>query len=313
MTEKKQGGFLLEIVTFVSGALVMIYEITGSRILAPFLGSSTYVWTSLIGVILAALSLGYWLGGKTADKKPEIRVLSIVLLAGAFLMAATILLKDSILGAVARIPLNLEVKAVIAALVLFAPVSVLFGFVTPYVVRLRLNDVADAGKTVGRLYALSTVGSIVGTFLAGFALLPFVGSTRILYLIAASLLVLSLLLAPFSLKKIKAGAILLIMLAVGFSEFKVWAFRTRRDQHDFDTEYSRVRIKRDRDPKTGAPVRMMMTDPYFAQSGMFLENDELFFEYTKYYHLIRHFKPDFKSTLIIGGAGYSFPKDYIKK
>ena len=63
--------FLLEIVVFTSGALVMIYEIIGSRILAPYIGTSTYVWTSLIGVILASLSLGYWLGGKTADSKPD--------------------------------------------------------------------------------------------------------------------------------------------------------------------------------------------------------------------------------------------------
>jgi len=79
----KSGSGLLEITVFVCGALVMIYEIIGSRILSPYIGSSTYVWTSLIGVILAALSLGYWLGGKTADRRPEIKILAgVIFLAG---------------------------------------------------------------------------------------------------------------------------------------------------------------------------------------------------------------------------------------
>ena len=75
--------YILEITVFVCGALVMIYEIIGSRLLAPYIGTSTYVWTSLIGVILAALSLGYWLGGRWADRQPEIKVLaSVIFLAG---------------------------------------------------------------------------------------------------------------------------------------------------------------------------------------------------------------------------------------
>ena len=146
----------------------MIYEITGSRLLSPFIGSSTYVWTSLIGVILAALSLGYWLGGKTADLKPDLKILaSIIFLAGGT-VAVTILFKDIILSIIAQSSMILEIKSLVAALLLFAPASVLLGFVTPYAVKLKMSSLADSGKTVGRLYALSTVGSIFGTFLAGF-------------------------------------------------------------------------------------------------------------------------------------------------
>ena len=91
---QKLSNIALELTVFVCGALVMIYEITGSRLLSPFIGSSTYVWTSLIGVILAALSLGYWLGGKTADLKPDLKILaSIIFLAGGT-VAVTILFKD---------------------------------------------------------------------------------------------------------------------------------------------------------------------------------------------------------------------------
>src|SRR4051812_1115787 len=127
--------FLLETVVFVSGALVMIYEIIGSRILAPYIGTSTYVWTSLIGVILGSLSLGYWFGGQMADRQPALRILSVVLfIAGAFL-SATILLQNIVLSMISVSSLGLEIKSIVAALILFAPASVLFGFVTPYAVR----------------------------------------------------------------------------------------------------------------------------------------------------------------------------------
>ncbi|MEJ7701701.1 MAG: fused MFS/spermidine synthase [Pyrinomonadaceae bacterium] len=190
---------ILEITVFVCGALVMIYEIIGSRLLSPYIGASTYVWTSLIGVILAALSLGYWLGGKIADRRPEIKILAAVIFFAGGLVSLTIFSKDLILSFIAGSALQLEVKSLIAALLLFAPASVLLGFVTPYAVKLKMSSLADAGKTVGRLYALSTVGSILGTFLAGFFLIPFVGSTRTLYLIAACLISLSFLLVPFAL------------------------------------------------------------------------------------------------------------------
>ena len=210
--------FILEITVFVCGALVMIYEIVGSRLLAPYIGTSTYVWTSLIGVILAALSLGYWLGGKTADKKPDVKILASVIFLAGGAVGVTIFFKDAILSFIGISPLMLEIKSVLAALLLFAPASVLLGFVTPYAVKLKMSDLADAGKTVGRLYALSTVGSIFGTFLAGFFLIPFVGATRTLYIIAVSLILLSLLLAPFVLTRTNLTLLILFVFGIAFNE-----------------------------------------------------------------------------------------------
>ncbi len=176
----------------------MIYEIIGSRILSPYIGTSTYTWTSLIGVILAALSFGYWLGGKWADKKPDIKILAAAIFIAGGLFAVTILLKDFILAIISQNSLPLELKSIIAALLLFAPASVFLGFVTPYAVKLKTKTLDETGQTVGRLYALSTIGSIVGTFSAGFFLIPFVGSTRTLYFIAGSLILLSVFIAPFA-------------------------------------------------------------------------------------------------------------------
>jgi spermidine synthase len=304
---------LLETVVFVSGALVMIFEIVGSRLVAPYIGTSTYVWTSLIGVILGSLSLGYWLGGKTADRKPDIKILAGVLFVAAALLSATILLHNFVLYAIATSPLGLELKSILAALILFAPASVLFGFVTPYAIRLKMLNIEDSGKTVGRLYALSTVGSIIGTFAAGFFLLPFIGSLRTLYLITAILFALSILLAPFKITANNISAIILFLCAVGANEFYAFALGQTIGLRDFDTEYSRIRILNAVEKQTGKTVTNLVTDPLSTQSAIFHESDDLVLEYTKHYHLLRYFKPDFRETLMIGGAGYSFPKDYLRK
>jgi spermidine synthase len=304
--------YMLEITVFVCGALVMIYEIIGSRLLSPFIGVSTYVWTSLIGVILASLSLGYWLGGKTADRRPNVGVLAAAIFIAGGCVSVTILLKDIILSFIASAHTGLEVKSVIASLLLFAPASVALGFVTPYAVKLKMSALADSGKTVGGLFAFSTVGSIVGTFAAGFFLIPFVGSVRTLYLIAGTLIILSLLLVPFAVSRLQISVLVLFVLALAASEFSIYFVREKSGLHDIDTEYSRVQVFETTDPATGRRIRGLATDPYFTQSAVFLDSDEPVLRYSRYYHLLRHFKPDFQNTVMIGGAGFTFPREYLR-
>ena len=304
---------ILDITVFACGALVMIYEIVGSRLLSPFIGGSTYVWTSLIGVILGALSLGYWLGGRIADRKPDVKTLSFVIFFAAGFVSLTILLDDLILAVIAKSPLILEIKSVAASLLLFAPASVLLGFVAPFAVKLKMSAIEESGKTVGRLYALSTVGSIFGTFLAGFFLIPIIGSVRTLYLIAACLIVLSILLAPFVISRLNLAILIFFVFGITVSELNSYYILKKADLHDIDTEYSRVQVFQTKDAETKRPIRVLAFDPYYYQSAMFLESDELALEYSKFYHLLRHFKPDFQKTLLIGGAGYSFPKEYLQK
>lgn len=304
--------FVLEFTVFISGAVVMIYEIIGSRILAPFIGTSTYVWTSLIGIILAALSVGYWLGGKTADRRPNIKVLSSALFTAGGLIALTIFLQDAVLAFIATSGLILELKAVLAALILFAPASVLLGFVVPYAVKLKILSIADAGKTVGRIYAFSTVGSIFGTFLAGFFLIPFVGSVRTLYLIAGALLILGSVIAPFKFTQFRSAVVVLFVFAVATSEIYGYFLFRSIGLYDIDTEYSRVRVFDAKNPR-GEPVLALATDPYFIQSAIYPDSDELALEYTKYYYLVQDFRTDIKNALMIGGAGFTFPRDFLKK
>ena len=310
-TPKRQG--ILDIIVFVCGAVVMTYEITGSRVLSPFLGASTYVWTSLIGVILGSLSLGYWLGGRIADRKPDLKILASVIFIAGGLISLTVLIKEVALSFVASAPVGVELRSLIASLLLFAPASICLGFVTPYTVKLRMLSLADAGKTVGRLYALSTVGSIVGTFAAGFFLIPFVGSVRTLYALSAILIGLSILLVPFTISRTGIAVIVVFIFSIISNEAGVLILSRANGLHDMDTEYSRVQVFETIEPKSGKPILALATDPYFTQSAMFLDSDEPAFEYSRYYHLARHFKSDFRDTLVIGGAGYSVPKDFLRR
>ena len=291
----------------------MTYEIIGSRVLSPFIGASTYVWTSLIGVILGSLSLGYWLGGRLADRKPDLRILASVIFFAGGLISLTVLIKEIALSFIATAPVGIELRSLFASLILFAPASICLGIVTPYAVKLRMLSLEDAGKTVGRLYALSTVGSILGTFAAGFVLIPFIGSIRTLYGLSAVLLVLSVVLVPFSISRAKIGVIVVFLFSIVSNEASVILLRQSNDLHDIDTEYSRVQVFRTTDPKTGKPIEALATDPYFTQSAMFFDSDDHVFEYSRYYHLTRHFKPDLRDVLVIGGAGYSVPKDFLRR
>jgi spermidine synthase len=309
----KLSPFALEFAVFICGALVMIFEINGSRILAPFLGTSTYIWTSLIGVILAALSIGYWFGGRIADSKPHIAVLASAIFAAGGLVSLTTLVKEIVLGLISDVSIGLEVKALIAAIVLFAPASIAFGFVLPFAVKLRLRSVEESGTTVGRLYALSTIGSIAGTFLAGFLLIPTIGSLRTMYLIAAMLFLTSLLLAPLAIKPASFSAIVVFVFAVTGSELLAYQQWSQNRLFAVDTEYSHLTIFEPNDPKTGRKLQAMANDPFFVQSAVFLDSDDLVFEYGKHFHLAKFYKPDLANSLMIGGAAFAFPRDYLRK
>ena len=160
----------LGIVVFTAGVATLATEIAASRLLAPYFGSSTIVWANIIGLILLYLSIGYWLGGKVADRRPEPRLLGWMMLVAAGAVALTPFIARPILEVALRGLDAVSVGAVIgsffAALALFAVPITLLGAVAPFAIRLALVDVREAGAVGGRLYALSTVGSIVGTFLS---------------------------------------------------------------------------------------------------------------------------------------------------
>jgi spermidine synthase len=176
------GRRLLEITVFVVGAASLGAEIAAARLLAPWFGASTIVWANTIATVLVALSVGYALGGRAADRNPTQAGLSRIVLGSAVLLAIVPFLAGPFLRASVHAFDSLSVGVFLGSLVgvsvLIAVPVLLLGMVSPYAVRLRVDNLADAGRTTGRLYALSTVGSLVGTFLAALLLIPLVGTRR---------------------------------------------------------------------------------------------------------------------------------------
>ena len=164
--------YLVEITILLVGAFTMMFEIVGSRIIGPYLGTSVYVWTSNIGVIFASLSLGYWLGGRLSVNRANYLYLGGMLVLAAFFVFITAIANVYILDRIIKYIPGFKLRTVISAIVLFAPASVFFGMVLPYGIKLKMQNMAHSGVTVGRIYALSTFGSIIGTFSAGYLLLP---------------------------------------------------------------------------------------------------------------------------------------------
>ena len=183
----------LSVVVFTAGAATLATEIAASRLLAPYFGSSTIVWANIIGLILIYLSLGYWLGGKLADRRPDPRLLGWLILGAGAAIAVLPFISRPILDLAVRgldaVSAGAVVGSFFAALALFALPITLLGCVSPFAIRLALNDVSRAGTVAGRLYAISTVGSILGTFVSAIITIPLIGTQRTM-LGAAALLTL---------------------------------------------------------------------------------------------------------------------------
>ena len=189
----RRGRLALGALVFGAGIGALATEITASRLLAPYFGSSMIVWANLIGIVLAALALGYWLGGRVADRRPQPSLLGFIVLAAALCVAAIPFVAKPFLDLTVEGLDEASAGAVIgsflAVLLLFAPPVVLLGMVSPFAIRLAISSVATAGAVAGRFYALSTAGSLLGTFLPALVLIPAIGTQRTFLVIAALLAV----------------------------------------------------------------------------------------------------------------------------
>ena len=172
----------LAILVFVVGAASLGTEIAAARLLAPFFGASTIVWANTIGVVLVALSLGYWLGGRFADRHPQLRGLCWLVVVASMLLAIVPFVSgpffDISVKALDSLSVGAAVGSLLSVLFLVAIPVMLLGACSPYAVRLAVTDVEHAGRAAGRLYAISTAGSLFGTMLSALVLIPFVGTQR---------------------------------------------------------------------------------------------------------------------------------------
>lgn len=300
----------LEFIVFISGAVVMAYELAAARLLAPHLGSSLHTWTSIIGVILLSLSLGYWYGGKRADREPDTQALRRILFRAAALIVVTAIFQEVALSLLRQAPLDIRLTTVLASLLLFSPASVYLGMVSPYAAKLRLADMAHSGATVGRLYAVSTTGSIFGTFITGFYLLAWLGSSQILALLAGLLLFCGLLLSR--LPRAVAAGLAVVASTLGYVALQEYDRLMSGGRIDIDTGYNRIWILEGE--SDGRRLRYLHTHAFTSQSVVDLDQpDDLVLPYAQLMLRIAQSAERPQRALIIGGAGCSLPRALIKQ
>lgn len=309
-----------EIILFVVDAICMILELVASRLLSPYFGNSNIVWTSVIGIILLSGSLGNYLGGIIADTDNTHPKLIKILCISSIAILLIPLIQDIILVIISIYISNIKLGAILATIILFFIPSLLMGLMSPIILKLKLQTLETAGKTSGKINAIATIGGITGTFLGGFFLIPNLGSVQILFILSIVLLVL-IPLVEFKLTKklikfILTITIISVFLFLSYNNMNLNNSKNvLSDSTDsivsYDTEYGRVLIYNTE--HNGELVRMLNIDSGF-ESATFTDEDkinELVFNYTKFYDLMFKANIEINNTLLIGGAGYSYPKYFI--
>ena len=210
---------LLRAIVFTVGVSTLGAEIAAARLMAPFFGASTIVWANTIATVLVALSIGYWLGGRLADRRPHLEGLARWVLVASVLLALVPLVADPFLDISVEAFDDIDVGAALGSLVgvlaLVAVPVLLLGAVSPWAIRLSVERVEDAGRTAGSLYALSTIGSLVGTFGATLLLIPLVGTQRTFLILAALVALTAALALPRAHLLVPLGIVALIALPTG--------------------------------------------------------------------------------------------------
>jgi len=181
----------LYLTVFITGLSIMSSEILASRILAPHFGNTVFLWGSIISTFLTGLALGYYIGGMIADKRPSYRILSAILLLSAFLFLLFPVYSKAINNAIFDLNLGLKRGPLLASMSQFLLPMIFLGMITPYSVKLKTKTLSVVGSTAGRLYAVSSIGSITGTLVTTFYLILLAGIQLIIFLNGLVLLVLA--------------------------------------------------------------------------------------------------------------------------
>ncbi len=288
----------LKIIAFFSGAIIMVLEILGFRILAPYFGYSVYVSGSLIGIVMVALSLGYYFGGHLADRKPDKVILyQLIFLADIYVIFISFFYM-TIIESTSK--LGLIYGSIVSSFVLFAPAMILLGTVPPFIIRLMTRDRTFVGSIAGNISAISTIGSIIGTFGATFILIPKIGSHWTLY--ACSIVLLLIAVWGLGIKRKRYILLLLMIFIFNMSPKDLEPNILFKKE----SPYNLVKVKEIRDGKL---VLLLNSNKWFH--SIFNPESELVNGYYDYMNIAPAIT-DAKEILILGmGAGTS-AKQFLK-
>jgi len=302
-------GLLLSVT--LAGMAVLIVEITAIRMLAPFFGNSIFTISSVIGIILAALGLGYYLGGSLADRRPSaVWFFSLIVIAGFSVLLLQFLNAVLLPGIAYKLSL-IDGPLIVSFLMFFLPAMVL-AMLSPFAI--TLLHAREAGRGVGNASGLvffwSTLGSIAGSLATGFLLIPHWGIGNIIAGTGSGLVLLggAGLLATRKLPKILPAGLALLGLICGIALRQVGT-GDRGVVFAADGLYEKIVI---RDiPYRGRTARILLQDLNIS-GGLYLDDSSMAFDYTQYFDLYRLFTPELKTALAIGGGAYSVPRSILR-
>ncbi len=291
---------------FISSGCMMVLELVAGRIIAPYVGVSLYTWTSVIGVVLAGISLGNYTGGRLADRWASLRLLGGIFLLGG-LASFGILAVDK-LGR--QIPSGWPVVAgilMITAALFFLPCFIL-GMVSPILAKLAVRDLAKIGNTVGKIYAFGTVGSIVGTFATGFVLISWFGTHTIVWGVALVLLALGILFLVGGHWQVLLAAAVLFAGGSLLASKRGWL----RGPCVRETNYFCIKVHEE--TRDGEEVRVLVLDRLVHSYSSLSDPTKLVYGYEQIYARVTAYRAQQDKhlrALFIGGGGYTFPR-YIE-
>ena len=312
--------YRFEIILFIVNAIYMILELIASRLLSPYFGNSNLVWTSIIGIILLSNSIGNYIGGKIADKNCSKNNLKLILKISGIMILIIPFIQNTILYITVTSISNIKIGAILSTILLFFAPSMFLGLFSPIIIKFKMNNLENIGTASGKIYALATVGSLTGTFLGGFLLLPSFGSSELLFILSSIIFLLVLFVGELDFKKDLTFVIVFIFLCgIFFTSFNYLnhsnGAKVLNNEYNvsvsYDTQYGKVTIYNNKNNK-GSYRTLLIGKGH--ESATFISDEkcyDLFYEYTKYYNLMFNSSKDIKNTLMIGGAGYSYPKYYI--
>jgi len=298
-----------EVAVFVSGVTSMGLEILAGRMIAPQFGSSIYTWGSIIGVFLAALSYGYWRGGRKAELATNARMSRVFLLTAVY-VALLVFAGDLLLRSMAGFPLPSRFASLPAITLLFGPPTYLLGYVSPYAAELSTKE--GLGEASGHVYALGTVGSIVGAFGTTFFLVPELGIDGIALvfglLSVATALWVGYADPAFDRRQVAAVGVVTLLLLVAVAGPAVGVTVEGRTVYETQTPYQQLRVSDLGDTRTlyldgQRHSAMDLEDPY-----------RHVFDYTRYFHLpflVADDPDDVERVLFVGGGGFTGPKRFV--
>ena len=310
--------YKFEFMVLIVNAIYMILELIASRLLSPYFGNTTIVWTSVIGIILLSSSVGNYIGGIIADKEKLQKAIKLILLASGFTVLIIPLIESAVLDFMIKNVESIKLGAILSTIILFFIPSMLIGFLSPIVTKLKIDDLKNAGKVSGKISAIATLGCILGDFVGGFYLIPHFGSNAILYVLAIILFLLTLFVQEFKIKNLILPVCLSIFCGILSFSYSLYnencGKRVLAGETDvkvtYDSTYGRVNIY-----NSNANTRILNID---RATETITYTDEynrytLPTGYSKFYDLMFKSKNEIKDTLLIGGGGFSYPKHYISK